>query len=93
MEMLPPAIAIPSEGVDDDDQSVTSAALGIASSATSFSEHSGASHAAAPCHVLLALDDEAEAGLDEALHKIAAATDFTVEAHRLDLVGVCSDCD
>jgi Fe2+ or Zn2+ uptake regulation protein len=39
-----------------------------------------------------ALDDQAEAGLDEALHKIAAATGFTVEAHRLDLVGVCSDC-
>ena len=40
-----------------------------------------------------ALDDQAEAGLDAALHKIAAATGFTVEAHRLDLVGVCSDCD
>ena len=37
-----------SEGVDDDDQSVTSAALGIESSATSFTEHSGALHAAAP---------------------------------------------
>jgi len=40
-----------------------------------------------------ALDDQAEAGLDKALHKIAAATGFTVEAHRLDLLGVCSDCD
>ena len=47
-----------SEGVDDDDQSVTSAALGIESSATSFTEHSGALHAAAPRHVLLELDDE-----------------------------------
>lgn len=39
------------------------------------------------------LDDKAEAGLDAALHKIAHAAGFTVEAHRLDLVGVCSDCD
>ena len=36
---------------EDDDQSVTSAAFGIESSATSFSEHSGASHAAAPRRV------------------------------------------
>ena len=49
-----------SEGVDDDDQSVTSAALGIESSATSFTEHSGALHAAAPRHVLLELDDEGD---------------------------------
>ena len=47
-----------SEGVDDDDQSVTSAALGIESSATSFTEHSGALHAALPRHVLLELDDD-----------------------------------
>ena len=40
-----------------------------------------------------ALDDTAEAGLDAALHKVADAAGFTVEAHRLDLVGVCSDCD
>lgn len=39
------------------------------------------------------LDDRAEAGLDKALHKIADAAGFTVEAHRLDLVGVCSACD
>ena len=51
-------VAIPSEGVDDDDQSVTSAAFGIESSATSFTEHDGALHAAAPRHVLLELDDE-----------------------------------
>ena len=40
-----------------------------------------------------ALDDKAEAGLDAALHKVADAAGFTVEAHRLDLVGVCADCD
>ncbi|MEM8705456.1 MAG: Fur family transcriptional regulator [Actinomycetota bacterium] len=39
------------------------------------------------------LDDRAEAGLDRALHKVADAAGFVVEAHRLDLVGVCSDCD
>ena len=39
------------------------------------------------------LDDKAEEGLDKALHKIANAVGFSVEAHRLDLVGVCSDCD
>ena len=40
-----------------------------------------------------ALDDKAEAGLDKALHKIADEVGFTVEAHRLDLVGTCSNCD
>ncbi len=44
-------VAIPSEDVDDDDQSVTSAAFGIESSATSFT---------APRHVLLELDDEGD---------------------------------
>ena len=44
-------IAIPSD-VDDDDQSVTSAAFGIESSATSFT---------APRHVLLELDDDGDA--------------------------------
>ena len=53
-------IAIPSEGVDDDEQSVTSATFGIESSATSFTEHSGALHAAAPRHVLLELDDDGD---------------------------------
>ena len=47
MEMLPPA---PCDD-DDDDQSVTSAAFGIESSATSFT---------APRHVLLELDDEGD---------------------------------
>ena len=40
-----------------------------------------------------ALGDKAEAGLDKALHAVADAAGFKVEAHRLDLVGVCSDCD
>jgi len=39
------------------------------------------------------LDDQAEAGLDEALNEIAEQVGFTVEAHRLDLVGTCADCD
>ncbi len=39
------------------------------------------------------LDDQAEAGLDEALHDVAERAGFTVEAHRLDLVGTCADCD
>jgi len=39
------------------------------------------------------LDDQAEAGLDEALHDVAEQAGFTVEAHRLDLVGTCADCD
>ena len=38
------------------------------------------------------LGDRAEAGLDEALHRAADAAGFRVEAHRLDLVGTCSDC-
>ena len=53
-------VAVPptEEQEEDDDQSVTSAAFGIESSATSFTEHSGALHAMAPRHVLLELDDE-----------------------------------
>jgi len=39
------------------------------------------------------LDDQAEAGLDEALNEIAEQVGFTVEAHRLALVGTCADCD
>ncbi|MDG1367832.1 MAG: Fur family transcriptional regulator [Acidimicrobiales bacterium] len=39
------------------------------------------------------LDDLAEASLDDALHEIAAQVGFTVEAHRLDLVGTCASCD
>ena len=38
------------------------------------------------------LGDSAEARLDKALHQVASATGFRVEAHRLDLVGTCSDC-
>ncbi len=40
-----------------------------------------------------ALEQRTEASLDKALHRVAEAAGFTVEAHRLDLVGVCSDCD
>ncbi len=39
------------------------------------------------------LDDLAEASLDDALHEIAAQVGFTVETHRLDLVGTCASCD
>lgn len=40
-----------------------------------------------------ALEQRTEASLDKALHRVAAAAGFTVEAHRLDLVGLCPDCD
>lgn len=33
-----------------------------------------------------------EAALDDALNDIARRSAFTVEGHRLDLVGVCTDC-
>ena len=39
------------------------------------------------------LGETAEARLDEALHEIAEQAGFTVETHRLDLVGTCSNCD
>ena len=39
------------------------------------------------------LGEEAEAELDEALHQVADAAGFAVEAHRLDLVGTCANCD
>jgi Fe2+ or Zn2+ uptake regulation protein len=39
------------------------------------------------------LGSRTEASLDKALHQIADAAGFTVEGHRLDLVGVCNDCD
>ena len=42
---------------DDDDQSISSVAFGIESSATSFSEPGGALRAPPPRHVLLELDD------------------------------------
>ena len=38
------------------------------------------------------LGDTAEAGLDEALHRVAETVGFRIEAHRLDLVGTCNDC-
>lgn len=34
-----------------------------------------------------------EASLDRALHRIADDAGFTVESHRLDLVGTCAGCD
>ena len=39
------------------------------------------------------LGSRTEASLDKALHQIADAAGFRVEGHRLDLVGVCNDCD
>ncbi|MEM7143381.1 MAG: Fur family transcriptional regulator [Actinomycetota bacterium] len=39
------------------------------------------------------LGGSTEASLDKALHKIADHAGFSVESHRLDLVGVCSSCD
>ena len=38
------------------------------------------------------LDDRAETSLDRALHRAAAEAGFDIEAHRLDLLGTCSDC-
>ena len=38
------------------------------------------------------LSEETEAALDAALHRAAAKAKFTVEAHRLDLLGVCASC-
>jgi Fur family ferric uptake transcriptional regulator len=40
-----------------------------------------------------ALSRQTEARLDDALRRAARAAGFTVEAHRLDLVGTCSSCD
>ncbi|MDW3220703.1 MAG: Fur family transcriptional regulator [Acidimicrobiales bacterium] len=34
-----------------------------------------------------------EASLDRALHRVADDAGFTVESHRLDLVGTCAGCD
>ncbi|MEM9201937.1 MAG: Fur family transcriptional regulator [Actinomycetota bacterium] len=39
------------------------------------------------------LEQRTETTLDNALHRIAENLGFTVEGHRLDLVGVCSACD
>ena len=38
------------------------------------------------------LDNDTETNLDQALHRAAQAVGFDVEAHRLDLLGVCADC-
>ena len=38
------------------------------------------------------LTGETESQLDNALHLAAEQLGFQVEAHRLDLLGVCSDC-
>ena len=38
------------------------------------------------------LDGRTESGLDRALHKAAAAMGFEIEAHRLDLLGICKSC-
>ena len=39
-----------------------------------------------------ALDDRAESSLDRALQLAAAEAGFDIEAHRLDLLGTCSQC-
>lgn len=39
-----------------------------------------------------ALDNSTENALDSALHKAASKAGFTIEAHRLDLLGTCSAC-
>lgn len=38
------------------------------------------------------LTDSIEAELETALRKVARRSRFEIEAHRLDLVGVCGDC-
>lgn len=38
------------------------------------------------------LPPQAESDLDRALGNAARKARFTVEAHQLDLVGICSDC-
>ena len=40
-----------------------------------------------------ALDGPTEQLLDRALHQAADSAKFSIEAHRLDLVGVCAACD
>lgn len=39
-----------------------------------------------------ALSTQFETNLDRALHKAAKRAGFSVDAHRLDLVGTCADC-
>jgi len=38
------------------------------------------------------LQSKVESALEKALRNVAKRSSFSVEAHRLDLVGVCSDC-
>ena len=39
------------------------------------------------------LTSQPESRLDDALRRVAKKAGFSVEAHRLDLVGVCASCD
>lgn len=39
------------------------------------------------------LTNQTESRLDDALRRVARSAGFTVEAHRLDLVGTCASCD
>lgn len=39
------------------------------------------------------LTSKTESSLDDALRRVAKKAGFSVEAHRLDLVGVCASCD
>ena len=39
------------------------------------------------------LTSQTESSLDSALRRVAKKAGFSVEAHRLDLVGVCASCD
>lgn len=39
------------------------------------------------------LTEATESRLDDALRRVARKAGFDVEAHRLDLVGTCADCD
>lgn len=39
------------------------------------------------------LDHKTEANLDKALQQIAGQAGFTADNHRLDLLGVCAECD
>mgnify|MGYP006166361097 FL=1 len=38
------------------------------------------------------LDARAETNLDRTLHRVAAKVGFRVDAHRLDLLGICATC-
>lgn len=40
-----------------------------------------------------ALGDKTESSLDVALRRVARREGFSVEAHRLDLVGLCASCN